>query len=96
MSKRTCPNKSEECEEGYVSPFEDPNLKVVKVKMNKLVPLSMDRLKERLKLLWFFTVHYFVLLGSSYKNQVLNLDLSMVRSVWLDSKMFSVLSNGEL
>ena len=41
----------EDCEEDTVSPSEEQNMKMVKVKMNKLVPLSMDRLRERLKLL---------------------------------------------
>ena len=41
----------EDGEEGTVSPSEEQNMKMVKVKMNKLVPLSMDRLRERLKLL---------------------------------------------
>ena len=43
--------RSEECEEASSSPLEEQNFKVVKMKMTKLVPLSMDKLKERLKLL---------------------------------------------
>ena len=39
----------EDCEETIISPSED--FRMVRVKVNKLVPLSMDRLKEKLKLL---------------------------------------------
>ena len=49
-SKRNSANRSEECEEN-LSPPDEHNYTMVKVKLNKLVPLSMDRLKERLKLL---------------------------------------------
>ena len=31
--------------------LEDKNVKLVKINLNKLVPLSMDRLKEKLKML---------------------------------------------
>ena len=43
--------RSEQCivEENYI--LEDKNVKLVKINLNKLVPLSMDKLKEKLKML---------------------------------------------
>jgi hypothetical protein len=49
--KRPIKQKSEECEEQECPSLEDKNLKLIKIKMNKLVPLTIDKIKERMKML---------------------------------------------
>ena len=50
-SKKNIAYRSEDCEEASIGLHNDQHFKFVKVKMNKLVPLSMSQLKERLKVL---------------------------------------------
>ena len=52
IMQRNTTTKEEECEDMLVTPFEEQQpFKLVKINVNKLVPLSIDRLRERIKML---------------------------------------------
>jgi hypothetical protein len=51
MTKLAGLPRGEDCESAECNIAGENNLKLVKISLNRLVPLSMDKLKERMKML---------------------------------------------